>query len=75
MESLLNRDMTLGQIMHRWPQTVRAAIRSGILCAGCPIAPFHTVSDAAREHGLDEAALRRVIEAAASLGADGTVRP
>jgi hypothetical protein len=31
---------------------------------GCPIGPFHTLADAAREHGLDEAMLRQEFEAA-----------
>lgn len=65
MGSLLDRDMTMDAIMRRWPPTIRVVIRNGMLCVGCPVASFHTVADAAREHGLDEAALRRALEAAA----------
>jgi len=66
MASLLDHDMTMDEIMRRWPQTIRVMIRNGMLCVGCPIAPFHTVSDAAREHELDEASLRAALEAAIS---------
>ncbi|WP_137935305.1 DUF1858 domain-containing protein [Mesorhizobium comanense] len=66
MASLIDDDMTMDQIMRRWPMTIRVVIRSGMLCVGCPIASFHTVSDAAREHGLDEDSLRSDLEAAAA---------
>jgi hybrid cluster-associated redox disulfide protein len=66
MGFLIDVDMTMDEIMRRWPLTIRVVIRSGMLCVGCPIASFHTVSDAAREHGLDEALLRCDLEAAAS---------
>ncbi|MCZ8548018.1 DUF1858 domain-containing protein [Mesorhizobium qingshengii] len=66
MGSLIDDDMTMDQIMRRWPLTIRVVIRSGMLCVGCPIASFHTVSDAAREHGLDVDSLRSDLEAAAA---------
>ena len=47
-------DMTMDTIMRRWPDTIRVVLGNGMLCVGCPIAPFHTVSDAVREHQLDE---------------------
>jgi len=54
----LDEKMTMDEIMRRWPQTIRAVIRNGMLCVGCPIAPFHTAPEAAREHGLDWTLLR-----------------
>jgi hybrid cluster-associated redox disulfide protein len=69
MGRLLDHDMTMDEIMRRWPETIRGIIHNGMLCVGCPIAPFHTVAEAAREHGLDEAALRQALEAAVSYEA------
>ncbi|MGN6142072.1 MAG: DUF1858 domain-containing protein [Mesorhizobium sp.] len=66
MGSLFDRDMTMDEIMRRWPATIRVVLRNGMLCVGCPIAPFHTLAEAAREHELDEVALRRALEAAVS---------
>lgn len=40
--------------MHGSPAAIRVVLRRGMLCVGCPIASFHTVSDAARVHDLDE---------------------
>ena len=47
--------MSLSEIMSRWPATIRLFLDLRLLCVGCPIAPFHTISDACREHSMDEA--------------------
>ncbi|TIV31388.1 MAG: hypothetical protein E5V99_15100, partial [Mesorhizobium sp.] len=46
-------------------------LQHGMLCVGCPIASFRTVSDAAREHDLDEDQLRCDLEAAIDAGGAG----
>ena len=56
-------------IMRKWPGTIRAFLDHRMNCPGCPIACFHTVADACREHGVavEEfvADLRRVVARAA----------
>jgi hybrid cluster-associated redox disulfide protein len=49
-------DLSVGEIMSTWPSTIRVFIAHRMHCVGCPIAPFHTLADAAEEHriGLDE---------------------
>ena len=37
--------------MRRWPATIRVFLDFRMGCVGCPIAGFHTVEDACREHG------------------------
>jgi hybrid cluster-associated redox disulfide protein len=59
-------------VMRRYPATIRVFLDFRMGCVGCPIACFHTVDDACREHNVDRAsflaALRRV-----AAGADGQV--
>ena len=52
----IDPDMTVDEIMRRWPATIRVVLRYGMLCVGCPIGTFHTVADACAAHGIDEAA-------------------
>lgn len=54
MKPLFTEDMSMDEIMRAWPGTIRVILRHRMLCLGCPIAPFHTISDACREHGVDE---------------------
>ncbi|CAN7536435.1 DUF1858 domain-containing protein [Bosea sp. LjRoot9] len=41
------------EVMRRWPATIRIFLDHKMHCVGCPIACFHTVDDACREHGAD----------------------
>ena len=52
----IDHDMPVDEIMRRWPSTIRVFIRHRMLCIGCPIGIFHTVTDACEAHGLDEEA-------------------
>jgi hybrid cluster-associated redox disulfide protein len=62
MQPALAENMSMDEIMRAWPATIAVVIRHHMLCVGCPIAAFHTVADACREHGIDKAALIRDIE-------------
>ena len=66
MKSLFTEEMSMDEIMRAWPGTIGVILRHRMHCVGCPIAPFHTISDACREHGVDEALflddIKRVIE-------------
>lgn len=50
----IDPDMSLDEIMRRWPETVSVFMKKRMSCVGCPIASFHTIVDAAEEYHLDE---------------------
>ena len=45
-------DLTVDEIMREWPSTIGVFLDLQLHCIGCPIGIFHTLSDAAVEHGL-----------------------
>ena len=49
----IDPEMTVDEIMRRWPATIRVMIRNRMLCIGCPIGVFHTVADACDAHRID----------------------
>ena len=49
--SQIGFEMTVDEVMRRWPATIRVFLDFRMNCVGCPIAQFHTVEDACREHG------------------------
>lgn len=51
----IDPDMVVDEIMRKWPATVAVVLRHRMLCVGCPIGTFHTVTEACREHQVDEA--------------------
>ncbi len=68
---LADPDLTLSDVMAEWPETVSVFLRHRMLCIGCLITPFHTVSDACAEHGIDEARFRAELRAAIGGDAEG----
>lgn len=63
----ITTDMLVDDVMRRWPTTIRVFLDFRMPCVGCPVACFHTVADAAREHDVDCG--RFVV--ALNAGADG----
>jgi hybrid cluster-associated redox disulfide protein len=46
-------EMTVEDVMRRWPSTVRVFLDFRMNCVGCPISTFHSVDEACREHHID----------------------
>jgi hybrid cluster-associated redox disulfide protein len=61
-------NMPLQVLFHRWPAVLPVFLAWRIQCFGCPIAPFHTVTNACLEYDLDEAEFRRDLRAAIAAG-------
>jgi len=60
-------DLTLADLMTDWPQTIPVFVRHKMLCVGCLVSPFHTVTDACAEYHLDEDAFLAELMQAAGL--------
>ena len=56
-------DMTVDQVMNRWPASIRVFMDFRMGCVGCPIATFHSVDEASREHGIDVGAFLAALTA------------
>lgn len=56
-------DMTVDQVMNRWPASIRVFMDFRMGCVGCPIASFHSVDEASREHRIDGAAFLLALRA------------
>lgn len=67
MGTSFSESMSMDDMMRIWPQTIRVILDHHMLCVGCPIARFQTVSDACKEHCVDKDRfledIRRVIGA------------
>jgi hybrid cluster-associated redox disulfide protein len=46
-------EMTVEEVMRRWPSTVRVFLDFRMNCVGCPISTFHSVDEACREHHIE----------------------
>ena len=58
-------DVIVGEVMNARPATIRVFLDFRMGCVGCPIAAFHTVDDACKEHGVDRDEFLAALRAAA----------
>jgi hybrid cluster-associated redox disulfide protein len=62
-------DDPVDDVMRNSPARIRVFLQFGMGCVGCPIACFHSVDDACREHGVDRDAFLNALRACASITA------
>jgi len=64
---MITKDMTVGEVLRAYPETVQVFLNLGMHCLGCPSSTMESVEGAALTHGrnVDElvAELNKVIEA------------
>ncbi|TCO68847.1 DUF1858 domain-containing protein [Rhodovulum euryhalinum] len=64
-------DLSIVAVLDRWPAAAWVFLRHRMLCVGCAVAPFHTISDACLEYGLSESVFRAEIARAIGAAAQG----
>ena len=51
--TLVNKKMSFGEIMNRYPQTAEILMKSGMHCFGCSMAMYETLEQGALMHGIN----------------------
>ena len=54
---MINKNMSIEDIVNRYPETISIFERHGLGCVGCQAALFETIEQGAEIHGIDVTAL------------------
>ncbi len=57
---MITKDMTIEEVLRKYPRVIPAFAQFGIDCAGCQLSEFENIEHGARVHGID---LERLLEA------------
>jgi len=49
----ITKDMTIGEVVRQYPESVAVLMSFGMGCVGCPSAQAETLEEAAMVHGLN----------------------
>lgn len=49
----ITKDMTIGEVVRTYPDTIPVLFSFGMGCVGCPSAQAETLEEAAQVHGMD----------------------
>ncbi|HHY90721.1 MAG TPA: DUF1858 domain-containing protein [Clostridiales bacterium] len=60
----ITKEMTIGEVIRKYPQTAQTLMSFGMGCVGCPSAQAETLEEAAQVHGFDIDKLMEALEKA-----------
>lgn len=49
----ITKDMTIGEVVRQYPESIEVLMGFGMGCVGCPSAQAETIEEAAGVHGLN----------------------
>lgn len=53
----ITADMSIGEVVRKYPQTIETFINYGMGCFGCAAAQFENIEQGTQVHGIDIGAL------------------
>ncbi len=57
----ITKEMTIGEVVVRWPETAGTFLEWGLHCYGCAVARFENIEQGAIAHGIDPDALVKAL--------------
>ncbi|NLG26309.1 MAG: DUF1858 domain-containing protein [Chloroflexi bacterium] len=60
----ITKEMKIGEIVQKHPQTVKVFFKHGLMCVGCAAARFENLEQGALAHGIDIEAMLKDLNAA-----------
>ncbi len=66
----ITKDMPIGQVVEKYPETVPVFLQHGLMCLGCAVARFENIEQGATAHGINVDALIKDLNAMVSKPAD-----
>jgi len=49
----ITKEMPIGEVVQKYPQTVEVFLKHGLMCFGCAMARFENVEQGAMAHGIN----------------------
>ncbi|HOO96970.1 MAG TPA: DUF1858 domain-containing protein [Caldisericia bacterium] len=62
--NVITADMTLGDVIKKWPVSAEIFFKFGLHCIGCHISAYESIEDGAKAHGIDPVELVKALNEA-----------
>ena len=53
MSEKITKDMTIGEVVSKFPEAAEVMLKHGMHCVGCHVAGMETIEQGAVSHGMD----------------------
>lgn len=61
-QSYVDKDMTIGDVVEKYPESADIMLEHGLHCIGCHVNPFETIEMGAKSHGIDDKTIEKMIK-------------
>ena len=61
-EQVINKDMTIGDIVEKYPETTDIMMSFGLHCFGCHVNVYETLEQGIVSHGMEDATLQSMLD-------------
>ena len=56
-EQTITAEMTIGEVLKKYPESLKVFLSHGLMCVGCAVARFENIRQGAVAHGINVDAL------------------
>jgi hybrid cluster-associated redox disulfide protein len=56
-EQTITAEMTIGEVLKQYPESLKVFLSHGLMCVGCAVARFENIRQGATAHGINVDAL------------------
>ncbi|HLC58580.1 MAG TPA: iron-sulfur cluster assembly accessory protein [Candidatus Nanoarchaeia archaeon] len=60
-QETITKDMTIGEVVNKHPESASIMLSYGLHCVGCAVNPFETIEMGAMGHGMDEKTVENLV--------------
>lgn len=60
----ITKDMRIGDVVRKYPQTIEVFLRHGLMCVGCHAAQFEDIEQGSLAHGIEVDRLMKALNKA-----------
>jgi len=71
IECLITKDMNLGDVIFKWPNTAEVFMDYGLHCVGCIASGFDTIEMGAKVHALSDEEIDEMVARANEVALHG----
>jgi hybrid cluster-associated redox disulfide protein len=65
-EQTITAEMTIGEVLKNYPESLKVFLTHGLMCVGCAVARFENIRQGATAHGINVDALIKDLNEAAT---------
>lgn len=59
---MVTKDMTIGEVVKQYPDSVALLTEYGLHCIGCHVATWETLEEGLRVHGADDKTIAKLVD-------------